>query len=229
MSYKVGQQPGEIARVRSLFGAALVLACTFGTVTHTAAQTVTPPPTPTVITPPEGNTAFLVGHAFGTQGYVCLPPSKPGDNPWAVNPARPEATLFTDVFGLPFQIITHFLSPDANPNKFAPDPLPLGGNVTWQSSLDSSRVWAVIFDNGKASIPAGSDPDSCPNSGSIPCLLLQSIGNQKGLTGGRLLANVTFIQRLNTKGGAAPTTACTVGQTQLVGYTADYYFFHEDQ
>ena len=78
-------------------------------------------------------------------------------------------------------------------------------------------------------IDAGSDPASCPNSGSIQCLLLQSIGNQKGPTGGKLLANTTFIQRLNTNGGAAPTTACTVGQTQLVPYTADYYFFHADQ
>ncbi len=108
-----------------------------------------------------------------------------------------------------------------------PNPLPPGGNATWQSSLDTSKVWAVVSDNGKASIPAGSDP-SCPNSGSIPCLLLQSIGNQKGPTGGRLLANVTFILRLETKGGTAPTTACTVGQTQLVPYTADYYFYRAD-
>ena len=37
-----------------------------------------------------------------------------------------------NVFGAPVQIITHFLSPDLNPNGNAPDPLPLGGNVTWQ-------------------------------------------------------------------------------------------------
>ena len=34
---------------------------------------ITPPVTPPAITPPSGNTAFLVGHATGTQGYVCLP------------------------------------------------------------------------------------------------------------------------------------------------------------
>jgi hypothetical protein len=60
-------------------------------------------------------------------------------------------------------------------------------------------------------------------------LLLESIGNKKGPVGGRLLANTTFVQRLNTNGGAAPTSNCSVGQTQLVPYTADYYFYHQDQ
>jgi hypothetical protein len=178
------------------------------------------PTTPANITPPEGNSVFLVGNASGTQGYVCLPAATGGTS-WTINAARPEATLFTNVFGLSLQIITHFLSPDANPNQNAPNPLPLGGNATWQSSFDTSRVWAQAV----GSIPAGSDP-SCPNAGAIPCLLLESIGNQQGPTGGRLLATTTFIQRLNTNGGSAPNTVCTTGQTQLVPYTADYYFFH---
>ena len=210
-----------------LLVAAIALGCALGTAAHAQLQlpglNVTPPPTPTLITPPAGNTAFLVGHAQGTQGYVCLPTSAGGTS-WTINSARPEATLFTNVFGHPFQIITHFLSPDANPNQNAPNPLPPGGSVTWQSSLDTSRVWGQKV----GSILAGSDP-SCPNSGAIPCLLLQSIGNQQGPTGGQLLADTTYIQRLNTNGGSAPTTACTVGQTQLVPYTADYHFFHQDE
>jgi len=48
--------------------------------------------TPTAITPPVGNHLFLAGHAFGSQGYVCLP--KDGSVSWTVNGARPEATLF---------------------------------------------------------------------------------------------------------------------------------------
>ena len=51
------------------------------------------------------------------------------------------------IFGVDVQIITHFLSPDANPNEFAPRPLPVG-SPTWQSSLDSSVVW------GKALMPS---------------------------------------------------------------------------
>jgi len=97
------------------------------------------PVTSVTITPPIGNSAFLLGHGVGTQGYVCLP-SGIGAS-WTVNAARPEATLFTNLFGQAQQIITHFLSPNTNPNEFAPKPLPFG-NVTWQSSFDSSKVWA---------------------------------------------------------------------------------------
>ena len=137
---------------------------------------VTPPPTPPAITPPAGNTAYLMGHATGTQGYVCLPTS-PGaaTASWTVNSSRPQATLFATWFGsFSQQILTHFLSPDTNPNQFAPSPLPFG-SPTWQSSFDSSVVWG----NKLASINAGTDP-SCPNSGAIQCLLLQAIGSQIG-------------------------------------------------
>lgn len=215
------QQARKTARVRRLFGAALVLGCALGTATTAAAQKIASPKTPDAITP-VGNTAFLEGHAIGTQGYTCLPTSD-GGTAWNPN-ARPEATLFVDFFGKPVQIITHFVSIDANPNDFAPKPVPLSGNATWQSSFDTSKVWAAKT----GQIDAGTDA-SCPNTGSIPCLLLQSVGNQEGPTGGKLLAKVTFVQRLNTKGGAAPTTACSVGQTQLQPYTADYYFFHADE
>src|SRR6185312_15799085 len=131
---------------------------------NAAAQRIPSPPTSTLITPPQGNSAYLLGQAAGTQGYVCLPASTGAS--WTVNAARPEATLFASVYGLDFQIITHFLSPNTKPNKVAPDPLPFG-NATWQSSLDSSKVWAQTVQ----SIPAGSNA-SCPNTGAIGCLLL---------------------------------------------------------
>src|SRR5438046_6156979 len=68
------------------------------------------PTTPERITPPTGTSAFLLGNGVGTQGYVCLP-SPTGGVPCTVNNARPEATLFTHLFGEAVQIITHFLSP----------------------------------------------------------------------------------------------------------------------
>jgi hypothetical protein len=170
-----------------------------------------------------GNVVFLVGHATGTQGYTCLPTST-GGTAWSTT-ARPEATLFMDVLEKPRQIITHFASIDERPNEFAPNPVPLGGSATWQSSFDTSRVWAQKV----GSIDAGTDPVSCPNTGAIPCLLLESIGNQEGPTGGKDLAKVTYVQRLNTSGGAAPNTACSVGDTRLQPYTADYYFFHGNE
>lgn len=208
------------ARGGRFLAAILVLACAFGTVAQAAAQKagIVTPPTPDNITPQRGNVPFLVGHAAGSQGYICLPTATGGSS-WTVNPPRPEATLFTDLLGAQFQIITHFASVNTNPNGAFP--VAPGGNATWQSSFDSSKVWAVAVGH----IDAGTD-DSCPHDGSIQCLLLQSAGNQKGPTGGRLLADTTFIQRLNTNGGSAPAGSCTVGQALLVPYTADYYFFH---
>jgi hypothetical protein len=203
-----------------------MLACASGMANHAVAQNVTPPTTPDIIKPPDGNVAFLFGRGEGTQGYVCLP-SGAGAS-WTVKGARPEATLFQTFYGQEFQIITHFLSPDTNPNQFAPNPLPFG-SATWQSSFDSSKVWAQKVQ----SIPAGSDKSSCPNDGAIDCLLLQSIGTQQGPTGGRLLTATTFVQRLNTKGGSAPPDGCSktedVGKQVLVPYSADYFFFRAVQ
>src|SRR5215470_7207089 len=193
MSFNLGQQTKKTAQARHLF-AVIAMAFAIGAVTHAAAQ-VTPPPTPGTIAVPQGNTAYLVGHAFGSQGYTCLPTAD-GGTAWSTV-ARPEATLFVKVFGQPVQVITHFTSIDAHPNDFAPKPVPLGGNATWQSSFDTSKVWAAKT----GQINAGSDA-SCRNNGAIPCLRLQSIGNQEGPTGGRFLAKTTFVQRLNTSGGA---------------------------
>lgn len=222
MSYNPDPQIKKTARVRRLYAAALALACAFGTAAPAAAQNLTAPPTPTLITPPVGTTAFLLGRATGTQGYVCLPTNTGAS--WTVNGARPEATLFTSFFGQDVQIITHFLSPNTHPNKDAPDPLPFG-NATWQSSFDSSKVWAQTVH----AIPPSPDTASCPNAGAIGCLLLQAIGSQSGPTGGKLLTQTTFIQRLNTKGGSAPADGCSVagdvGKQALVPYSADYYFF----
>ena len=226
MSYKVDQQTRKTTRVRRLLVAALALGCVVGVVIPGQAQSIASPTTPSLITPPAGNSAFLVGHAVGTQGYVCLPTSTGAS--WTVKGARPEATLFLRFFGQDVQIVTHFLSPDTNPNEAAPTPLPFG-SATWQGSFDSSKVWAAVLHSN--SIPAGSHP-SCPNTGSIPCLLLQSIGSQPGPTGGTVLSKTTFIQRLNTKGGSAPEEGCSVttdvGNQALMPYTADYYFFRKD-
>jgi hypothetical protein len=206
-----------------LLVATVVLGCALANAANAMGQDVVPPSTPAAITPPAGNSAYVVGHAIGTQGYTCLPTSIGASTAsWTVN-SRPEATLFFSFFGRNKQIMTHFLSPDTNPNKNAPTPLPFG-SATWQSSFDSSKVWG----QKTGSIPAGSD-GSCPDQGAIACLLLQSIGSEEGPAGGRFLTETTYIQRLNTKGGSAPATGCSVvgdvGKQILVPYTADYYLY----
>ena len=215
------QQMNKTKRFRSLLVGALALGYILGTGNYAAAQKVMPPTTPAAITPPAGNSAFLMGHAVGTQGYVCLPTSTGAS--WTVNGSRPEAILSARLSRRDFEI-THFLSPDTNPNPFAPNPLPFG-SPTWRSSRDGSAVWAKALTPPVAS---GSDA-SCPNTGAIPCLLLQIIGSKSGRSGSRGISQTTFIQRLNTNGGSAPATGCSastdVGKQTLVSYTADYYFY----
>jgi hypothetical protein len=170
------------------------------------ADRVKPPPVPPNITAPAGTKAFLEGHAIGTQDYVCLP-SGAG---FAWTFFGPQATLFDDPDK---QVTTHFLSP--NPSESGTP------RATWQHSKDTSTVWAVA-------IASSSDP-AFVASGAIPWLLLQVVGAHDGPTGGDKLSETTFIQRLNTSGGVAPSTGCTVstdvGKKTLVPYTANYFFY----
>jgi len=172
------------------------------------ADRVTPPPVPANIQVPAGNKAFLEGHAVGTQDYICLP----SGSGFAWTFFGPQATLFNDADE---QVITHFLSP--NPDE--------GGTprATWQHSQDTSTVWAMAI--------ASSSNPGFVESGAIPWLLLQVVGAQDGPTGGDKLSETTFIQRLNTSGGVAPSTGCTlstdVGKKALVPYTADYFFYKD--
>ena len=82
---------------------------------------------------------------------------------------------------------------------------------TWQA-VDGSSVVAKRVEGHSVG------PDS------IPWLLLQAASN----TGHGLMSKVTFIQRLATSGGIAPSSGCdrsSVDQTRSVAYTAKYYFY----
>jgi uncharacterized protein DUF3455 len=202
---------------------ALAVAVTVSLPQLAHAAEVTPPPVPTKLQVPEGNIAFLVGHADGTQNYTCLPcpnPTTPATQcpdtsgfAWLL--FTPEATLFTDADK---QVITHFFSP--NPDE--------GGKIraTWQHSRDSSIVWG----GGATAATHASDPDFVAED-AIAWLTLPMAGVQEGPTGGDTLTAVTFIQRLNTAGGLAPTDGCSqlanVGAKAFVPYTADYFFYKD--
>jgi Protein of unknown function (DUF3455) len=179
-----------------------------------------PPPVPVNLEVPAGNTLFLKGEAKGTQNYVCLP-SAQSQTGLAFKLFTPQATLFLPLnfTGNEFthEIITHFFSPN-------PDPSDNGAiRATWQSSLDTSAVWAATVPNG-----ASSDPNFV-KPGAVAWLLLEKKGTQRGPTGGEDLAQTTFVQRLNTSGGLAPGTGCSfpqdIGATAFVPYTADYFFY----
>ena len=159
---------------------------------------------------PEDATPYLRTHALGTQNYVCL--ATGSGLAWRF--AGPQATLFVTVVGFEQQVTTHFLSPNPEEASLA--------RATWQGSFDSSRVWA------KAAQVV--DDPAIIGAGNIPWLLLQRVGSSRGPTGGSLLSQASFIQRIHTAGGVAPATGCTqstdVGALVLVPYSTDYVFFH---
>lgn len=175
------------------------------------AQTLTVPPMPADIHVPDGHTAFLKASAVGTQNYVCLPSAS--GLAWKFQ--GPQATLFVTLRWIAGEIeqqaATHFLSP--NP---AEEDAP--ARATWQSSLDSSAVWAKKI--------AESNDSAFVAEGAVPWLLLQTAGARSGPAGGAMLMQTTFIQRVNTTGGVMPSAACTeAGSIQFVPYTADYIFY----
>ncbi len=82
------------------------------------------------------------------------------------------------------------------------------GGPSWQSESDGSLITAAPVANS-------------PVPGAIPELLLEV----KTRTGQGFLSTVTHIQRMNTFGGVAPSTACTDGQKTSVPYNANYIFW----
>jgi len=179
------------------------------TLPHAAlAQTITPPDVPPGLEVTDGSQPFLVGRGVGTQNYVCAPTDKLGHVDWIL--FTPEATLFSDDN---LQLTTHFSSP--NPGE--------GGvvvRVSWQDSRDTSAVW------GRAVAQATVDPSA------IDWLKIQRAGSRVGPTGGNTLAVATFLQRVNTEGGLAPSVGCDatpdVGKKAFIPYSADYIFYKKN-
>ena len=165
-----------------------------------------------------GGKAYLVGHAIGTQNYVC----QPSGAGVAYVLFTPQATLFGEDGG---KIISHFFSP--NPDEPNTDPKVVADGAiraTWQFR-DTSSVWAATVPNG-----ASTDPNFV-EKGAVAWLKLEAKGLQDGPTGGdKLSDNTSFVQRLNTHGGLAPSTGCAsladVGNKAFMPYTADYFFYH---
>jgi Protein of unknown function (DUF3455) len=170
------------------------------------------PQVPASIAVPAGHVPFLIRHAVGTQNYVCLPSTtSPSGFAWTL--FTPQAILFNRGDQ---QVMTHFFSP--NPGE--------SGTVrpTWQHSNDSSVVWAKPF-------PPSWDPEYVA-PGAVAWLLLEVKGSQEGPHGGDSLTQTSYIQRVNTAGGLAPSTGCAslgeVGSAKYVPYATDYVFYRAE-
>jgi hypothetical protein len=80
---------------------------------------------------------------------------------------------------------------------------------TWESNSGSKVV---------ASRLEGCSPDPT----AIPWLLLQTVST----TGPGIFSSVTYVQRVNTTGGLAPTApGASIGAIVEVPYTTEYYFY----
>ena len=83
---------------------------------------------------------------------------------------------------------------------------------TWEGN-DGSRVTGKL----KASVPA-------PDPASIPWLLLTAVSHD----GTGVMSNVQSVQRVETKGGLAPTAGCHAGEEHKdapIPYEATYNFY----
>jgi len=178
------------------------------------AQSVVPPSVPGTLIPQDGSEAFLVAHAFGSQDYVCTA----SGSGFAFVLTTPEAVLFDNPDGNPtHRIINHFFSP--NPVE--------GGTIraTWQSTRNSSAFWGkLVKAETAASAPGFVAKDA------IAWLLLSQAGVLGASANGDDLSTVTFVQRVNTVGGLAPSIGCNsaddLTKTVFVPYEADYVFFN---
>jgi hypothetical protein len=189
-------------RSSSFILAALAIAAPFAAM----ATNIKPPKVPDALAVPAGSKAFLIGHAVGTQNYICLPDGAGAK--WLL--FGPQATVFDD-HGR--QLMTHFLSPNPAENNAL--------RATWMDSDRTSSVWAVKV--------AESDDARFVEPGAIKWFLLQVKGAEEGSQRNDRLVKTTVIHRVNTSGGVAPASECTltgdVGKTKFVPYTADYVFY----
>lgn len=82
---------------------------------------------------------------------------------------------------------------------------------TWESNSGSRVVGQRVQNTG-----------CTPDATAIPWLLLEAVDTD----GPGIFSRVTFIQRVNTRGGIAPAAPGTfVGEEARVPYTADYFFY----
>ena len=83
---------------------------------------------------------------------------------------------------------------------------------SWEAT-DGSKVTGQVQQRAAA-----------PEAGAVPWLLLKAVS----VSGSGTFGRVTYIQRVNTRGGAPPAERCDrarAGSNVSIDYQADYYFY----
>jgi Protein of unknown function (DUF3455) len=161
---------------------------------------VVPVTDPSIAVPDGGGGLLLHAIGTGTQNYMCKANPSDAGAPYTWQLVTPEANL-TDCHNT---LIGHHFASEAGASF-----------PEWQTN-DGTYV---IGTKKAAFTPDG-------GSTSIAWLLVSAVDGG----GSSALSMTDYIQRLNTDGGLAPATGCSVdggdvGATTDIGYTADYYFY----
>ncbi len=161
------------------------------------------PTFPPALAVPAGATLAIHDQGTGVQIYTCTPSGGAGGA--AGSGADAGAITYSWVLQGPDAKLLDATGAQVGTHTIGP---------AWNSS-DGSVVNGIKVEQVNA-------PATAP--GAIPWLLLRA----SSTTGTGVFSNVTYVQRLNTSGGAAPATGCdssTSGMDTRVAYTADYYFY----
>jgi hypothetical protein len=94
-----------------------------------------------------------------------------------------------------------------------------GADIATQKSVN---LWESLSD--RSSVSGVLRATQASGAGDLPWAYLRAVPtSEEGM-----FAGVTSIQRVNTRGGAAPASGCaadTLGQEARVPFTAEYYFY----
>jgi hypothetical protein len=163
---------------------------------------------------PDAGAVFLHAFGNGTQDYSCIGTAIDGGAD-----AGDAGATFTWTLVTPDAVLS-----DCHGNVIGHHAASAAG-ATAPEWLYFSDGTYVVGHKVSSYVPDG-------GSGSIPWLLIQATahGNVDGGVDGSagVLSDVTYIQRLDTEAGLAPSTGCdfsTADASTNVPYTADYYFY----
>jgi hypothetical protein len=163
----------------------------------------TPPVVPAAIAVPSGATLAIHDHAIGAQVYTCTASSTGGAGGGGAGGAGGSGTTYSWVLKQPDAVLYDSTFTQVGTHGLGPN---------WTSTVDGSVV------NGAKTAQANGE------TGAIPWLLLTATST----TGTGVFTPVTYVQRLATHGGVAPSSGCdstTAGTDTRIPYSADYYFF----
>jgi uncharacterized protein DUF3455 len=156
---------------------------------------------PPALAVPAGAALAEQYHGVGTQIYTCTPSGSAGGA--AGSGADAGAITYSWVLKGPDAKLYDASGAQVGTHGIGPE---------WTSS-DGSVVNATKVEQVNSTVP-----------GAVAWLLLRA----SSTTGTGVFSNITYVQRLNTTGGAAPATGCdssTSGTDTSISYTADYYFY----